>query len=70
MGRFTLSDDKTDLEAINSEFNFHMGLFGKSDKEKSLEVTASRRISTNAKVERQMTVLTAQKPEVILFKKQ
>ncbi|PWQ99727.1 hypothetical protein [Leucothrix arctica] len=65
MGRFTLASKDT---ATNSSgLTFHVGLFGKGAEEKTLEITATRRLSKEIAAQKHKFELTHERFENKLF---
>lgn len=80
MGRFTLSNKKSNQKSDNksnndsdkkqsstNELTFHSNLFGKILAEKSLAINATRKHPSDAKAQKYTVVLTPEKPEGKLF---
>ena len=77
MGRFALSTSTSSLSTTNEKVDaansndlvFYIGLFGKKKDEKSLSLTATRKLTKGSKAQKIKVELTPEKPEENLFAK-
>jgi hypothetical protein len=66
MGRFALASIDS---ATSDVLTLHVGLFGKAADERSLEMTATRKLGADSAPEKYKFVLTPEQPETSLFTK-